>query len=413
MDVQKLELWWNVVIGTAVALSIAAGFVSVLIFHTRSRLRIQREKIAAIEESRKEYIDLFDSVSDIVYVHDLDGVILKVNRSAGTVLGLPVEAIVGRTLADIVPRGASVVVEYLRDLASESGDRVGIVPIWSPAGGGIKVFEYRSTIVPRDGGNPVVRGTARDITDRLRHERGLEKSRLRINALLRREQMMQAKLAEFSQETLRMQEEERLWVSRELHDEFGQYLASVLFNLEVIKNGIDPSDEKLRRRVEEAKKVASGMLDRVRAFLRRLRPPAIQELGLAAALQAMVAEVESRTGLTVEYFRDARLEVLDYDQKVNLYRVIQECLSNVVKHARATSASIRIQENDGRLDIVVRDNGVGFDATTLHAGGGGLGLIGMRERLALARGELRIESAPGKGTAVHIVFSRSVSGQFV
>ncbi len=405
METQKLDFWWNIIIGTIVAVAMVFGFVSVLIYHMRTKFRIQKEKLEAIEENRREYIELFQSVSDIVYAHDQYGKIVNINRSAEGIIGRSAGALLGSTLVELLPRYKNPVEAYLKEMLTAQREISGILPVRSALTGRMVVFEYRSSPV-RQGGRVVgARGVARDITGRVAHERRIEKSRARIHILLERQKLLQGKLEEFSRETLRMQEEERQWVSRELHDEIGQYLATILFNLEMLKNSMNGADQSRLRRIEEAKKVTTGVLERIRSFLRELRPPPIREIGLGGTVQALVTDFTRRTGLPVTFSREECLEELDNDQKVNVYRVIQESLSNIAKHAQATRVTIGTRADGDTLEIEVSDNGVGFDpAIQLKARG--LGLIGIRERLALARGSLRVVSAPGRGTSIQLSFHR-------
>ncbi len=408
METQKLDFWWNIIIATIVAVAMVSGFVSVLIYHMRTKFRIQKEKLEAIEENRREYIELFESVSDIVYAHDQTGRIVNINRSAEAIIGRPAESLIGSTLVELMPRYRRRIEKYLENVVTAEDEISGMLPLRSALTGRMVVFEYRSSPVREDGRRIGARGVARDITGRVAHERRIEKSRARIHGLLERQKLLQEKLEQFSRETLRMQEEERRWVSRELHDEIGQYLATILFNLEMLKTSMNGADQSRLRRIEEAKKVTTGVLERIRSFLRELRPPPIREIGLGGTVQALVTDFTNRTGLPVSFVRDECLEELDGDQKINVYRVIQESLSNVAKHAQATTVTIDTRSGADTLEIEVRDNGVGFDpATQLERRG--LGLIGIRERLALARGSLRIVSSPGRGTIIHLSFHRTES----
>ncbi len=405
MEAQNLAFWWNVVIGTIVAAAIVIGFVTVILYHLNTKFRIQREKLEAIEESRREYIELFESVSDIVYAHDRAGTIIKINKSAEQIIGKNIDEIIGSPLAALMPRYRRRIGAYLNAILRADEEITGILPLRSAASGQMMVLEYRSNPIRAAGEVVEVRGIARDITGRVAHARRLEKSRARIDRLLEGQKLLQEKLEQFSRETLRMQEEERRWVSRELHDEIGQYLATILFNLEVLRNSMNGADQSRLRRIEETKKVTTGILERIRIFLKELRPPPIREIGLGGTVQALVTDFTHRTGLPVAFEREECLEDLDNEQKVNVYRVIQESLSNVAKHAGATAVSIRTGIHGDRLEIEVADDGIGFDpANQLKRQG--LGLIGMRERLALARGNLRIVSAPGRGTAIQLSFHR-------
>jgi signal transduction histidine kinase len=205
------------------------------------------------------------------------------------------------------------------------------------------------------------------------------------------------------QRSVQASEHERRRWARELHDETLQELAG----LKMLLSGARRSDqpERLRGAVDQALEMITQGIGNLRALIIELRPAALDELGPEPAVQALVERVRAQSGLEIEL--DVRLayeegrEPLRHvtDIEAAVYRLVQEALNNVVKHADATHVAIRIAdptEDDGHLLVEVEDDGRGFDPAIDSSGG--FGLLGMRERVALVHGELTVTSSPGKGT---------------
>jgi len=409
MEPKNVEFWWTVIVWVSVSLVLLIGFASVLISQSRVRLRLQAEKIVAIEKSRKEYIDLFDNVSDIVFIHDLQGKFSVANQSVTRIFGYEVNQVVGHLITELLPSREKRIEEYLRNVSRMEGEVAGIVPIWSHKAGKMVVLEFRCTPIMSAGGLVAVRGIARDVTDTIERERVVAKANLRIRRMLENEKLLKEKLEQFSQEILRVQEEDRLWISRELHDEVGQYLASILFNLELLRTDHNRLAGEYDNRLDATRVVAESVLERVRKFLSELRPAPIDERGINETLTSLVNNFTMRTGLAIAMKQNHSLDQLEYNQKVSLYRAVQESLSNIAKHSHAKTVEIEftsIDENNVMIEI--RDDGIGFDPLKVMKKGG-LGLTGMRERLKLTNGCLTIDSKIGSGTRVKISFQGRVT----
>jgi len=191
------------------------------------------------------------------------------------------------------------------------------------------------------------------------------------------------------------QEEERRRLALELHDETGQALTSILLGLKAI--GGAKNKEDAERAEADVRALVVQALQDVRALAVELRPSALDDFGLAAALERLAHTFAERSGIetTVETHLEARLPP---EIETTLYRVVQEALSNIVKHAAAEHVSIVVTQHGGAVAATVDDDGQGFAEGTVRADA--LGLTGMRERLALVGGTLELESAPGSGTTV-------------
>ncbi len=171
--------------------------------------------------------------------------------------------------------------------------------------------------------------------------------------------------------------------------------------LAAVRRSDDP--EERQAVLAEASKRIDFAVRSLRGLITDLRPAALDDLGLGAALEALADRVRQASGLTVEVDVDFAYEAgreavrLDRDLEETVYRLVQECLSNVAKHAQASTAQITVRETAETVEVAVRDDGIGFDA---NQASGGFGLVGMRERVALVGGTMTIQTAPDEGTVV-------------
>jgi len=194
------------------------------------------------------------------------------------------------------------------------------------------------------------------------------------------------------------QEVERRRLARELHDETGQALTSILLGL----RAVDEADKKvaITSAVADLRELVVATLQDVRRLAVQLRPKALDDFGLVPALERLAETFSESSGISVEL--EARLgdERMPSDVETTVYRIVQEALTNIVKHAEATSVSILLVRRDTSIAAVVEDNGRGFEPSTVTSDS--LGIDGMRERVKLHEGRLTVETAPGSGTTIRI-----------
>jgi two-component system, NarL family, sensor histidine kinase DevS len=188
------------------------------------------------------------------------------------------------------------------------------------------------------------------------------------------------------------QELERKRLARELHDETGQALASILLGLKALEKQV--GEEPLA----EIRKLVASALGDVRRLTVELRPPALDDFGLEAALERLTTVIGERSGVEVHLNVAAARRPLSAEQGTALYRIVQEGLTNIVKHSGARSVSVVIAQTEGLVRAVIEDDGAGFELASVRHDA--LGLVGMRERVHLMGGRFEVESAPGQGTTL-------------
>jgi signal transduction histidine kinase len=192
------------------------------------------------------------------------------------------------------------------------------------------------------------------------------------------------------------QELERRRLARELHDETGQALTSMLLGLKAIRGAAN--DQEAETAETELRELIVAALQDVRALAVELRPAVLDDFGLVPAVERLAETFAERSGIATAVQAALGDERLPADTETALYRLVQEALTNIVKHAAATSVNIVLIRRDSGVSAVIEDDGQGFDQSSIR--NDSLGLVGMRERLALLGGELTVESRPGSGTAL-------------
>jgi len=251
------------------------------------------------------------------------------------------------------------------------------------------------------------------IRERKRTEKALRESKEHLRELFEEAQRMGQDLRNLSNQILHVQEEERKHISRELHDEVGQSLTAISVVLATLKNNGAGSSSS--RKLAEAQKLLQETMETVHRFARELRPAMLDELGLLPALRSNLKSFAGRTGLQVRFQGNPIAEKLGSDQKIVLFRIAQESLTNIGKHAHASQVTLRISKLRDGICMEVADNGRSFKAALKNPGKDKqrLGLLGMQERVRLVNGRFTIHPQPGKGTTVRVIIPFKFPGTHV
>jgi signal transduction histidine kinase len=200
-----------------------------------------------------------------------------------------------------------------------------------------------------------------------------------------------------------VQEEERKRIARDIHDQVGQQITALRMSLESVR-ATAPDDARLVAAAERAARVAEELDRSIDSLTRELRPAVLDHLGLTAAIENLARGWSERFGVPVEFRNAVSNGIrLSGDAEANLYRIAQEALHNIYKHARASVVRVTLAQSDGHLQLVIQDDGLGFSLVDVHETSiGGLGLESMRERASLIGGQLVVRSAWGHGTTITV-----------
>jgi signal transduction histidine kinase len=241
-----------------------------------------------------------------------------------------------------------------------------------------------------------------EITQRKAAETALQKSEHHYSQLLKKSDELQEQLRRLSRQIILAQEDERKRISRELHDVIAQTLTGINIRLATLKKEALTNTKYLDRNIASTQRMVEKSVDIVHAFARELRPAVLDDLGLIPALHSFVKLFSQRTRIHVDLKIFAGVEALDHNHRTILYRVAQESLANVSRHAKASRVDLCIQRVGDDICMTIQDDGKSFEVDRMLNGKGlkRLGLLGMRERVEMIGGRFGVESAPGKGTTI-------------
>jgi len=233
---------------------------------------------------------------------------------------------------------------------------------------------------------PLISAFVRDITESKKAQRQLKDAFQKVRNL--------------SAHLQNARENERKNLARDLHDEVGQQITSMMMDLSYIKNNI-PYDEKLVAKVEELQEMATRFMKSTRKILDNLRPGVLHEMGLSSAIEKLSSDNEERSGIKFTYHDALAGKKLNEDVAVNMYRIVQEAMNNIIKHSKATEVLCSTSLKNNLLTLEIRDNGIGL-SNQKTSDDSGYGLIGIQERVNSVGGKFKIEGSSGNGTSLRI-----------
>jgi PAS domain S-box-containing protein len=380
-------------------------------------LREKDERFRLLIEGVKEYaIFLLDSL----------GQVISWNAGAERLKGYRAEEIIGKHFSVLYPREDVMSGKPQRILVEAAQRGQSEDEGWRIRKDGSR-FWANVVITALRGPKGNLHGFAkltRDMTERREKEETLTKAKellelgveQRTAVLTRVNEQLRAEIAEREQveEELKIsldqlralagrlqsvREEERTLIAREIHDELGQACTAIKMDLALIGRKTTRTQSHLRAKVESATQVVDNMIVTLRKIASELRPRALDDLGLTAALELQAQEFESRTGIRCRVILSRQPIALDSERSTAIFRIFQESLTNVARHAHATRVEARLEREADQLLFQVHDNGRGFDPEEAKARMS-LGLVGMQERALLLNGELKVEGVPGAGTTI-------------
>lgn len=343
---------------------------------------------AALRESEARFAKAIDTMAEGLVLLDMDGNVRLCNHAAERILGLPASEIMRLTLARLGAVRADgsrfAPEEWPVSITLRTGQsRTGVVMGLVRDSGSVHWLSVNSTaLIADDSAKPyAVLTTFFDISG-LKHA----EQALRAHA---------EQLRHLSHRLFEVEENERRRLARELHDRIGANLTALSLNLKLVRN----EWQKTSTRLDDSEKLLDSTAQLVRDVLTDMRPPGLDELGLLAALREHADQVAQRSGLVLQVQGAEPRPRLPPATEIALFRVVQEALTNIVKHARASAVTISLSPQPGMVTLTVADDGTGFDGEA-RAMAAGMGMASMRERAEAVGARARIESAPGLGTRV-------------
>lgn len=361
-----------------------------------------------LEQARARYVDLYDFAPLGFLTVNRSGLITDINIAAATLFGLDRQLAHGLPLTGMFHKLVRPALrKYLAVAwAGTATTSFEIATLRKP------VRRLRFTTRPQGAGSGARLFMAFvDVTEERRLEaeqlgslhreqaRAEELSR-EVNVRTRAEERIKALL----ERLVSVQEEERRRIARNLHDQLGQRITALRFSVSALKDDAALGVELLQQRIEAIDRIAAQIDRDVDGIAWDLRPASLDDMGLDAALQAMVRDWSETRGVRGELHISTILDGrLPPDMESHLYRIVQEALNNVAKHAGASRASVLLRRTSGDVEVIIEDDGRGFDVESITTSReGGMGLTGIQERASLMGGHLEVESTPGAGTTLFV-----------
>lgn len=345
----------------------------------------RRKTLQELTASEQKHRLIFENSLDGILLSRPDGGVVSANPAACAIFGMTEAEICSGGRAALVDPAEKNLPEILKE-RSQFGKARGILLMRRKNGESFPA-EIASAVFQDTDGSEKTSMIIRDITERKKAESEI----LEINNQLRL----------LSDHLQKIREEERTYIAREIHDELGQQLTVMSMDVSWLEKNIQSENGKITQRITELKNMLAQTVKTVRRISSELRPSILDDMGLAAAIHWQLEEFGKRSGLQTKMIDRLPPVHISEEVKTGLFRIMQESLTNVGRYAQAKQVEILLQENAGELELVISDDGMGFDSAAIHSQKT-LGLLGMRERAAMIGGIFAISSEKGKGTTVTV-----------
>jgi two-component system sensor histidine kinase DegS len=346
----------------------------------------------AMSVSEQKYRYLFEHASDAIWVQDVNGFFVDGNRAFEKLTGFSPEELKGVHLARFLSEESLALAREVRNkLINGEEFEQPYEQQFYIKGGAIRTVKMSTNAVVSGGRITGFEHVARDVTQ---------------------EKLQEENVRAYLQQITRAQEEERKRIARDLHDDVSPDIIILIQRLDNLVSAQRMKLSTLKDNLEEVREQAVKALESLRATAQGLRPRIIDDLGLVAALEWVAEGLERDQKIHVGVETRNMKTALSPEAQILLFRIAQEALNNIRKHARASKVTIRLESKDNSILMTVTDDGQGFEVPERIEGmvsAGRLGLMGMHERARLLNGTLHIKSAPGKGTEVRVSITRPIA----
>jgi PAS domain S-box-containing protein len=356
------------------------------------------------EQALSEHIEfsqqLIDTIPSPIFYKDTNGKYLGCNSAFEKHLGFSKDDIIGKTVFDVASKEwADLYRQADLLLLNKAGTQIYETSLQYGDGTMHDVILNKATYTDASGALAGLVGVVTDITELKRTEEALRASENKLHLL--------------SSHLMTVHERERRLISFELHDELGQSLTLLKLQLRAIERQLPEDQGALKKEVENTLKYVDKVLESVRRLSRDLSPSILEDLGLSAALRSMAEDFAAHTGMEASFDIENIDGLFSKEREILIYRICQESLTNIGKHAEARSISLAVDRGEREITLVLRDNGKGFDLSEVEASYSidrGLGLAAMAERARMLEGSLEIFSPKGTGTRVTVTIPIESSG---
>lgn len=341
-----------------------------------------------LKESEERYNALFDRSLSYIYIHDFEGQFIDANEAALKALGYKRKEIFPLNFASLLDKSQMPKALQTLEEIRRSGQQKKPIEYKLKRKDGKTIWvETEGSLLYKDGKPYAVQGIARDITERKRGEEILRESREQLRRLAAHLQSIR--------------EEERMVIAREIHDELGQALTALKMDLSWVNKRLPEGQSSLIKKTESMSELIDSTIQTVQRISAELRPGLLDDIGLLAAMEWQAEEFQKRTGIACELSVDSLDVALDSERSTAIFRIFQETLTNISRHANATRAKANLVIKNRNLELIIKDNGKGITEEKI-SDPKSLGLIGIQERVHFLGGNINIKGIAKKGTTVTV-----------
>jgi len=334
------------------------------------------EELKSITISRNYFTNIFNTVSDMVFILDKKGLVENINKAVSEQLEYSVERVRGRSFDELQPAEKNMLFkEMMRELKADTGPVVRETLVLSSSGKRIPVHLTAAYLLDEGGNKKAILLTAKDMTHQLKTEN------LIIRAIID------------------TQEKERRRLAVDLHDSLGQQLSAIKFFISALGQSLGNREEK--EILSKSNDALSGILTDMRDICFNLMPVTLEEFGLLAAVKELCNKTRYGNKMVFEILHPEGFPKLWKNLEIDIYRVIQEFINNSMKHSNASKITVLFRYDKKNMEITLSDNGQGFDPARLAARG--MGLQNVQSRVKSHKGEIQIRSEKGKGTTYVLI----------
>lgn len=394
--VNNIDLWWLIYLGLAIIVAVIFLIIGTS-YLTRSRLtKLNEERIKSVSLSEKKYRNLIETIEDCIIVIDQSFSIKFANTMFTDKWDYDPVDVLGNNIKDIF--NSDKIVKHTKKVF-ENGQSEKFDQKIKHRG---KDYWFNIVITLQNEENNIksVLCVFRDITKRKFMEN-------QLIDLIRTLKDQQKSLSKLSKELIKVQEDERKRISRDLHDVIGQRLTAISLNLEAVKSGSFTENELSYKIVDSSNLVKDTIRD-VQDFSFSLRPTILDDLGLIPAMQIYAKKYSERTGIVIDFKDENFVEGIEGDIKIVMYRIFQEGLTNIAKHAKAKNIYVFFNTEAEHIKMYIIDDGIGIDLEKDK--NKGLGLLGISERLAMIGGSLKFSKSKLQGTKLIATTPYEING---
>jgi PAS domain S-box-containing protein len=349
------------------------------------------------EETRFQLAAIVESSDDAIIAKTLDGEIISWNGGAEKIYGYAAPEVVGQSISILVPAGLPDDMPVLLQKISR-GEHIHHYETVRRRKDG-RLIHVSLTISPiKDASGRIIGASSisRDITARKKIEEAVKESEQKLHFL--------------TSQILRVQDNERSRLSREIHDGLGQPLMALKLQIRIVEKELPKEQKGLKQKCRFALQYIDEIIEDLRRLSRDLCPPVLEDFGLAAGLSILCREFSRLHDLEIRVDMDDIEDLFSQAAKINIYRIYQEGFTNIAQYAQATQVKVDAKKRGNEVFFVLEDDGKGFNVAQVLTNGGGLGLAAMQERTRILHGSFTISSQEGKGTVISFAIPSDMEG---